>query len=215
LHVATEPQLREEMRMTRLLAIALALAVPAFAKAAKKPAKETKSKDPVVVISTSMGDVEVQLDPKNAPISTENFLKYVKDKHYDGMVFHRVIKGFMIQGGGFDQQLKQKGATYPPIKNEAGNGLKNVSGTVAMARTNVVDSASDQFFINVKDNAFLDHRDETPRGFGYAVFGKVTKGMDVVKKIEMTPTQTKPSGDGVPLQDVPVETVVIKSVRLK
>jgi cyclophilin family peptidyl-prolyl cis-trans isomerase len=120
----------------------------------------------------------------------------------------------MIQGGGFDAQLKQKGATNPPIKNEAGNGLKNVAGTLAMARTSVVDSATDQFFINVADNAFLDHKDDSPRGFGYAVFGKVVAGMDVVRKIENVPTTRKPSADGVPLADVPTEPVVIKSIRL-
>ncbi|TMA25929.1 MAG: peptidyl-prolyl cis-trans isomerase [Deltaproteobacteria bacterium] len=168
----------------------------------------------VVVISTSMGDVKVELDAKRAPLSVKNFLEYVKSKHYDDTVFHRVIKRFMIQGGGFDAQLKQRGATNPPIKNEAGNGLKNVAGTLAMARTGVVDSATDQFFINVADNAFLDHKDDSPRGFGYAVFGKVVAGMDVVRKIENVPTATKPSADGVPLADVPVETVVVKSIRL-
>ena len=167
-----------------------------------------------VLITTSMGNIKVQLDEKKAPVSVQNFLKYVGDKHYDGTVFHRVIKGFMIQGGGFDAQLKQRGATNPPIKNEAGNGLKNVAGTLAMARTGVVDSATDQFFINVADNAFLDHKDDSPRGFGYAVFGKVVAGMDVVRKIENVPTATKPSADGVPLADVPVETVVVKSIRL-
>ena len=219
MHVATAANLREEMRMTRLIALLLALSAPAFAaprkaKPAKPAAKEPKSTDPVVLISTSKGDIKVQLDKKNAPISTDNFLTYVSEKHYDGTVFHRVIKQFMIQGGGFDGQLHQIGASHPPIKNEAGNGLKNLTGTIAMARTNVVDSASDQFFINAKDNAFLDHRDETPRGFGYAVFGKVISGMDVVKAIENVPTQTKPSADGVPMADAPVETVTIKSIRL-
>ena len=165
-----------------------------------------------IVISTSMGDIKVQLDAKKAPVSTKNFLEYVKQKHYDGTVFHRVIKNFMIQGGGFNDKLHQIGATQPPIKNEAGNGLKNLAGTIAMARTNVVDSATDQFFINLKDNSFLDHRDEGA-GFGYAVFGKVVSGVEVVKKIEGVPTTTKPSADGMPLGDVPVETVVIKSIR--
>jgi peptidyl-prolyl cis-trans isomerase A (cyclophilin A) len=176
--------------------------------AAKAPAA------PVVLIATSQGDIKVELDAKKAPISVKNFLKYVEEKHYDGMVFHRVIRNFMIQGGGFDEKLHQKGATQPPIKNEAGNGLKNAAGTVAMARTNVVDSASDQFFINLKDNAFLDHRDDSPAGFGYAVFGKVVSGMDVVHKIESVQTGTKPSADGTMLSDVPVEAVVIKSVRV-
>jgi cyclophilin family peptidyl-prolyl cis-trans isomerase len=169
---------------------------------------------PVVVISTSMGNIKVQLDQKKAPQSVKNFLQYVSEKHYDGTVFHRVIKSFMIQGGGFDERLAQKGATHPAIKNEAGNGLLNKTGTIAMARTFVVDSATDQFFINTKDNAFLDHKSDAPQGFGYAVFGKVIKGLEVVRKIEAVPTQTKPSGDGVPLSDVPVEAVVIKTIRL-
>ena len=172
-----------------------------------------KAKDPVVVFTTSVGVFKVQLDPAHAPISTANFLQYVKDKHYDGTVFHRVIKSFMIQGGGFDEKLHQIGGKTP-IKNEAGNGLKNMPGTVAMARTNVVDSATDQFFINTAENKFLDHRDESPNGFGYAVFGKVIAGMDVVRVIENVPTQNKPSADGAPLGDVPVKDIVIKTARL-
>jgi cyclophilin family peptidyl-prolyl cis-trans isomerase len=166
--------------------------------------------DPVVVITTSLGKIEVQLDPKDAPLSTENFLQYVKDKHYDGTVFHRVIKDFMIQGGGMTESLDPKGGDRPPIKNEAGNGLKNENGTIAMARTSVVDSATDQFFINVKDNAFLDHRDESAQGYGYAVFGKVIKGMDVVSKIENSPTDRKG-----PYEAVPVKAIIIKSIRIK
>jgi cyclophilin family peptidyl-prolyl cis-trans isomerase len=169
---------------------------------------------PVVVISTSMGNIKVQLDQKKAPQSVKNFLQYVSEKHYDGTVFHRVIKSFMIQGGGFDEKLQQIGARHPPVKNEAGNGLKNLPGTIAMARTGVVDSATDQFFINTKENQFLDHRDDTLRGFGYAVFGKVISGMDVVRKIEAVRTETRPSGDGVPLSDVPAQAVLIKSIRV-
>jgi len=162
----------------------------------------------LVVISTSKGDIRVELDQKNAPVSVANFLKYVNDKHYDGTVFHRVIRGFMIQGGGLDEKLHEKGAAYPPIKNEHGNGLKNVTGTIAMARTNDPDSATCQFFINTHDNAFLDN------GPGYAVFGKVVKGIDVVKKIESVKTEAKPSADGTVLKDVPAETIVIKSIRV-
>jgi cyclophilin family peptidyl-prolyl cis-trans isomerase len=162
----------------------------------------------LVVISTNLGNVKVQLDEKKAPASVANFLKYVKDKHYDGTVFHRVIKGFMIQGGGFDDKLHQKGATYPPIQNESGNGLKNVPGAIAMARTNDPNSATDQFFIDTHDNSFLD------RPPGYAVFGKVVSGMDVVRKIEGVKTGTKPSDDGMPLSDVPMENVVIKTIRV-
>src|SRR5947209_6917552 len=130
-----------------------------------------------VLISTSMGDIKVQLDDKKAPVTVKNFLDYVKEKHYDGTIFHRVIKRFMIQGGGLDEKLAPRGGTRAPIKNEAGNGLKNLEGTLAMARTGVVDSATDQFFINAKDNGFLDHKDDSARGFGYCVFGKVTAGL--------------------------------------
>ncbi len=193
--------------MTRLLALALVLATPALA-------KDPRSTNPVVVIATSKGNIKVQLDQKKAPLSVANFLQYVKAKHYDGTVFHRVIKGFMIQGGGFDEKLHQIGAGQPPVKNEAGNGLLNKPGTIAMARTNIVDSATDQFFINAGDNKFLDHRDDSPRGFGYAVFGKVVSGLEVVRKIETSPTETKPTADGVPLSDVPRETILIKSIRL-
>jgi cyclophilin family peptidyl-prolyl cis-trans isomerase len=164
--------------------------------------------NPKVLLKTSMGEITLELDKAKAPISTENFLKYVESKHYDGTIFHRVIPGFMIQGGGFSADMKQK-PTQAPIKNEAGNGLKNTNGTVAMARTGVVDSATAQFFINVKDNAFLDHRDETPGGFGYAVFGKVVSGQDVVKKIEGVPTGNK-AGHA----DVPQTAVVIESARV-
>ena len=122
------------------------------------------SANPVVKISTSMGDIKVQLDRKKAPISVDNFLHYVAEKHYDGTIFHRVIPKFMIQGGGFDKNLAPVGKAQPPIKNEAGNGLKNLTGTIAMARTNIVDSATDQFYLNVHDNGFLDHRDDSREG---------------------------------------------------
>ena len=167
-----------------------------------------EGKNPMVLISTSLGDITVELNADKAPITVKNFLGYVNDKFYDGTVFHRVIPGFMIQGGGMDKDLKEK-STKSPIKNEAGNGLKNEVGTIAMARTNVVDSATAQFFINVKDNTFLNHRDESQAGFGYAVFGKVVSGMDVVQKIEHVATTSKG-----PYQDVPAEPVIIKSVTL-
>jgi len=163
---------------------------------------------PMIRMSTSLGDITIELYDDKAPLTVKNFLGYVTDKFYDGTVFHRVIPDFMIQGGGFDAHMRQK-ATKPPIPNEAGNGLRNDAGTIAMARTNVVDSATAQFFINVKDNAFLNHRDQTPGGFGYAVFGKVVSGMDVVHKIEHVPT----SNQGA-FQNVPVEPVVITSVTV-
>lgn len=171
----------------------------------KKLSEEVK---PMVKIETSLGDVTVELDPEKAPITTENFLKYVENNYYDSLVFHRVIPDFMIQGGGFNSDMQEKLQKYPPIKNEAGNGLANQIGTIAMARTQVVDSATSQFFINTADNVFLNHRDETPQGFGYAVFGKIISGMDVVRKIEQVPTTTSDYHENVPM-----EPVIIKSVR--
>ena len=167
-----------------------------------------EGKNPMILMSTSMGDIKIELYEDKAPVTVKNFLSYVNDKFYDGTIFHRVIPNFMIQGGGFDKDMKEK-TTKAPIKNEAGNGLKNDTGTLAMARTNVVDSATAQFFVNVKDNAFLNHRDESAAGFGYAVFGKVVDGMDVVHKIEQVQTGKK----GM-YSDVPVEPVVIKSVTV-
>ena len=160
-------------------------------------------KNPVVLMSTSKGNIRVELDAEKAPITTKNFLDYVSAGHYDGLIFHRVIPGFMIQGGGMDPQMKEK-KNQGPIKNEASNGLKNDVGTVAMARTNVVDSATSQFFINVKNNDFLNHRAKTAQGYGYAVFGKVTEGMDVVDKIRAVPT-----GNMSMFQDVPVKPITI------
>ncbi len=164
-------------------------------------AAETKGGNPVVIIKTSKGDIKIELDKENAPISTDNFLAYVEDGFYDGTIIHRVIHNFMVQGGGFTTEMQQK-PTNAQIKNEADNGLKNERGTIAMARTGVVDSATSQFFINHADNAFLDHG---RRDFGYAVFGKVVDGMDVVDAIAVVPT-----GPG----DVPNEQVVIESVTV-
>jgi peptidyl-prolyl cis-trans isomerase A (cyclophilin A) len=160
--------------------------------------------NPKVMIKTSLGDIEAELDEGKAPLSTANFLQYVKDQHYHGTVFHRVIPGFMVQGGGFDKSFNQK-PTRDPIKNEAENGLKNVRGSLAMARTGVVDSATSQFFINLKDNSFLDHGS---RDFGYAVFGRVTGGMEVVDKIARTPTGSKgPFAKDCPQTDVLIESI--------
>jgi len=159
---------------------------------------------PRVLLETSLGTIELELDAEKAPLSTENFLGYVRDGYYDGLIFHRVIPTFMIQGGGFTQEMQKK-ETRAPIKNEATNGLRNDRGTVAMARTGVVDSATAQFFINVVDNGFLNHRSTNSREYGYAVFGKVISGMDVVDKIRNVPT-----GRAGPFpRDVPQEMVVI------
>ena len=164
--------------------------------------------NPVVLMSTNLGEVRVEILLDQAPLTAKNFLDYVNDKFYDGLIFHRVIPGFMIQGGGFDEQMSQK-QPKAPIKNEAASGLKNDTGTLAMARTSVVDSATCQFFINVKNNDFLNHQNPSPQGFGYAVFGRVTAGMDVVQKIE----KVKTGSQGMH-QDVPVESVVIQSIRV-
>lgn len=169
--------------------------------------KEGEQKMVKVAIDTSLGQIEVELNKDKAPITVDNFLKYVEKKHYDGTVFHRVISNFMIQGGGYKEDFSEKD-TDKPIKNEADNGLKNDRGTIAMARTGIVDSATAQFFINVQDNSFLNFRSPDPRGYGYAVFGKVTSGMDVVDKIKAVSTTSKKGMD-----DVPVEAVVIKSIR--
>ncbi len=200
------------LALTLLLTTAVARAAdpaPAAAPAKEGAKMEQTGKNPIVVISTSMGDIEAELYADKAPESVKNFLAYAESGHYNGTVFHRVIKGFMIQGGGMTPDMNQK-PTKAPIKNEADNGLKNLNGTLAMARTSVVDSATSQFFINVKDNAFLDHKSKTPQGYGYAVFGKVISGMDVVQKIENVSTGNKGMH-----QDVPVEPVVIKSVTVK
>jgi len=163
--------------------------------------------NPIVVIETSLGNIKIELFEKEAPLSVKNFLNYTNSGFYSGTIFHRVISGFMVQGGGFTADLKQK-QPETPIKNEAGNGLKNQRGTLAMARTGIVDSATAQFFINTVNNDFLNQRDKTQQGFGYAVFGKVVEGMDVVDKIAAVRTVTR----GFP--NVPETPVTIKSVKL-
>lgn len=164
-------------------------------------------KSPVVQMETNMGTIEVELDEAKAPLTVKNFLSYVDEKFYDGLIFHRVINGFMIQGGGYNEKMVEK-KTREPIKNEAKNGLKNTTGSIAMARTTDPDSATAQFFINVNDNSSLDY--PSPDGHGYAVFGKVTSGMHVVNRIKMVKT-----GQLAGHSDVPMDTVVIKSVRRK
>ncbi len=162
----------------------------------------------MLVFETTLGTIEVELFEKEAPISSENFLSYVDDGFYDGLIFHRVMDGFMVQGGGFAPGMKQKKAKAP-IKNEATNGLKNTVGTLAMARTPDPDSASAQFFINLVDNGFLDHTAPTPRGWGYAVFGKISSGMDVVEKIAKVAVTTRAGHENVPASDV----VITKAYR--
>lgn len=206
------------MSFVRALGLALSVALlPAIAHAADtKAAKYTD-----VVFETSSGNFTIRVNNEKAPISAENFLKYVDEGFYNGTVFHRVISNFMVQGGGFTTDMKQK-TTRGAIKNEAGNGLKNIMGTVAMARTSEVNSATAQFFVNVKDNSFLDHKSDNPQEFGYAVFGEVISGMDTIDKIKVTPTcpGTSPSCANAQLppgfRDVPAQPIVItKAYRKK
>jgi len=196
------------MRIIKIIApllviVALAIGIMAFVD------KETikKEENPMVIMETSEGTIKIELWADKAPITVTNFLSYVDEGLFDSTIFHRVIENFMLQGGGFDADMKEK-ATKEPIKNEASADLKNDRGTIAMARTNVIDSATSQFFINHKDNDFLNHRDDTAGGFGYAVFGKVVEGMDVVDKISKVET-----GNRGFHQDVPLTPVVIKSVK--
>lgn len=175
------------------------------------PAKEggKMGTNPEVIMETSQGKIIIELYPDKAPETVENFLAYVDSGFYDGTIFHRVIPDFMIQGGGFTKGMLGK-LTSPPIKNEAGNGLSNSRGTIAMARTSVVDSATSQFFINVVENPFLNHRDDTPAGFGYCVFGRVTNGMGTVDKIKVVKTRSMENYDDVPVEDV----VIISAKRM-
>jgi cyclophilin family peptidyl-prolyl cis-trans isomerase len=163
--------------------------------------------NPIVVMETNKGTITIELWADKAPISVENFLRHVDNNFYDGLVFHRVIPGFMVQGGGFSSEMVQK-STYEPIKNEASASVPNDRGTLAMARTNVVDSATAQFFVNLVDNDFLNHTNETPRGFGYAVFGEVIEGMDVVDAIAKVETDTIKG-----MQNVPIESVIITTAK--
>jgi cyclophilin family peptidyl-prolyl cis-trans isomerase len=192
---------KKKLKNLGFVAILLIVAVAAYF-----GMKKVMNVAPTVVLETSMGNIEIELDKEKAPISVENFLGYVNEGFYDGLIFHRVIGNFMVQGGGFDKDMNQK-PPKSPIKNEADNGLKNDKYTVAMARTNIVDSATSQFFINVADNDFLNNG---LRDFGYAVFGKVTAGTDVVDKIKSV--QTTSAGG---MQDVPVEPVTINKAYVK
>lgn len=192
--------------MNRFAALLSALLLAAPAAAQNPPSSPS---NPLVVLETSMGNITVELYKDRAPISVENFLQYANEGFYDGTIFHRVIRGFMVQAGGFTADMSQK-KTREPIRNEATNRLRNLRGTLAMARTNQVRSATAQFFINTADNAALDHKGMTPDEFGYAVFGKVIGGMEVVDRIEKA--KTSQSG---PMTDVPVEPLIIKKVYVR
>ncbi|MCC6534838.1 MAG: peptidyl-prolyl cis-trans isomerase [Burkholderiales bacterium] len=187
---------RRAARRAVCAAVALAACLPAWAA------------NPVVEIATSAGTLRAELYADKAPKTVENFLQYAKERFFDGTIFHRVIPGFMVQGGGFTPDMEQK-KTRDPIANEAQNGLKNTAGTLAMARTPNPHSATAQFFINVADNDFLNFTGPTQQGFGYCVFGKITQGMDVVNKIVAVPT-----GNRGPHQNVPLKPIVIQSVRI-
>jgi cyclophilin family peptidyl-prolyl cis-trans isomerase len=186
------------------LAVLFLLQVPA---PQAPPALEPAPGNPVVVISTSLGDVTVELFKDKAPVSVDNFLAYATEGFYSGTIFHRVVSGFVVQGGGFTATMAEK-TTRPPIQNEATNGLRNVRGTVAMARTQSLRSATSQFFFNVSNNGDLDHVGFSPRDFGYAVFGRVLSGMDVVDRISRVPTRATAG-----MEDVPVEPVTITAVK--
>lgn len=200
------------MPLLLLLCLTFTLSAHSQSESLKKSpplSKEAKKKEkPVsVIIETTLGSITVKLNPEKSPITVKNFLNYVDKKFYDDLVFHRVINNFMIQGGGFDKGLKLK-PTDAAIKNEAHNGLKNSKGTIAMARTPDPHSASSQFFINLKNNDFLNYKGPLPADYGYTVFGEVTKGMDIVEKIGAVATKSQGQ-----MRDIPVEPVIIKSIR--
>ena len=192
-----------------VVAAILSLAMFTTVKGQKKMNDETQA-NPVVIIETSMGNISVELDAANAPDTTANFLAYVEDGYFVDTTFHRVIPNFMIQGGGITADMRDKPSNRAPIKNEANNGLKNDRGTIAMARTSDPHSATSQFFINLKDNDFLNFRSESMQGWGYAVFGKVTDGMNVVDEVAKARTGNKGGH-----QDVPLETITITGVKVQ
>ena len=192
------------MRSILTVSLVSSVALMAVATEACAQASRPEKGTPKVELQTSMGNIVVELDSAKAPKSVENFLKYVDAKQYDGTIFHRVISNFMIQGGGFTPDMRKK-ETRAPIMNEADNGLKNLRGTIAMARTGDPHSATAQFFINVTNNSFLNHRSKDARGWGYTVFGRVVSGMDVVDKIRNAPTGAKgPFRKDAPQQDITI-----------
>ncbi len=183
------------------------LTAPTQDRTAASSGPTAASSGPTVVMNTTMGEIQIRLFPDRAPVSVANFLSYVDDGFYNGTIFHRVSEGYVIQGGGFTATFQKK-ETRAPIKNEAGNGLSNRRGSMAMARINLVDSATSQFFINVADNSFIDHKNETTRGYGFAVFGEVVSGMEVVDRIAAVKTGTR----GPFPAECPLETVTILTV---
>jgi peptidyl-prolyl cis-trans isomerase B (cyclophilin B) len=194
------------MSLTSFLVASMLVA--AAATPATAPAKAPEAKNPRVALATTKGKIVIELDAQKAPKTVENFLSYVRSGHYDGTVFHRVIDGFMVQGGGFSADMTQKPGK-PPIQNEADNGLQNARGTLAMARTSDPHSASSQFFINLVDNKFLNHTGKNAQGWGYAVFAKVVEGMDVVDAIAKVPTGSKGGHQNVPVEPVTVTKATV------
>jgi len=188
------------MRRVWIIAVLLSMVM------AINPDITLATKNPKVLLKTNMGDITLELYPEKAPITVKNFLKYVRSRHYENSIFHRVINNYMIQGGGYSSDMKKIGGTLAPIKNEAANGLENDRGTIAVARTKVIDSGRDQFFINVADNDFLNHKDKTKKGYGYAVFGRVTAGMDIVDKISKVPTSSHGQYKNAPVSPVTIES---------
>ena len=189
----------------RILILSMMLSLTTLSFATENKMTDTQ---PKVKLTTTLGEIVIQLNSEKAPVSSANFLTYVNEGFYNGTIFHRIIPGFMAQGGGFDTSFNQK-ATHAPIKNEANNGLPNNRGTIAMARTPAPDSATGQFFINYKDNSFLNHTSPTPNGWGYAVFGEVVEGMEVVDAMAKQPT-----GNRGPHQDVPKTDIVIEKAEV-
>ena len=196
--------------ITHTISLLMLVTMALSALAADNGKESDMPENRIVAMVTNHGTIEIELNYAQAPISCANFEQYVNDGFFNGTIFHRVISNFMVQGGGFAPDGNQK-ETRDPIANEAGNGLSNDRGTLAMARTSVINSATAQFFINVKDNAFLNHRDDSVQGYGYAVFGKVVKGMDIVDAIREVATGSGPMG----MQDWPTEPVIIESVSFK
>ncbi len=200
------------MRVMILVATFIALTLVSLATAptarADRAATVTTAR-PTVTLETTLGAIVIELFTDKAPRTCENFLRYVQEKYYDGLIFHRVIPGFVIQGGGFEPGMKPRKPTHPPVKNEADNGLKNLRGTLSMARTLQVDSATSQFFINLKNNPFLDHQGNDPARFGYAVFGRVVKGMETVDRIAQVPTGRVRGFKDVPTTDVVIQRAYI------
>jgi len=203
--------MREKHRHSfiRVTMIFTSLCVFFFSLILSAPIQAAEQGPPRVVIQTNMGEIELELNPEKAPVTVKNFLQYVGSKFYDGTIFHRVIKDFMIQGGGFTKEMEQK-ETLAPIPIESNNGLKNGKGTIAMARTNNPNSATSQFFINTRENNFLNYSAPSMQGYGYTVFGKVIKGMDVVNKIENVETAFRGF-----MGDVPVNPVIIEKIFVK